>query len=129
MNSFYLSEKEDLQLRCSIMLPGKRRSLYEYLCELPLETLKVYPKKGYHWWMGRAARSPQAIMLRDYILHWRLIALKFRQEYSYEYLQSLPLDALRSFLRITIQKVPIWVYEKPIQDTLHILTHRPETQE
>ena len=44
MNQYELSDEEDMQLRLSVMLPN-RRSLYEYLCELPLEDLKAYPQK------------------------------------------------------------------------------------
>lgn len=125
MDSFYLSNEEDATLRFSIMLPSKR-SLYEYLCELPLEKLKVYPKKGYHWWMGRAARSDQAIMLRNYILHWRLAALSFQKTYPREYLETLSPDDLRAFLRTHIQKTPAWAYETSLRDATHILSHREE---
>lgn len=121
MHKYDLADKEDLQLRFSIMLPG--RSLYEYLCELPLEKLEVYPKKGYHWWMGKTARSPQAIELRNYIFHWRLEAMRFREKYPREYLQTLSRDALQLFLQTYLQKVPLWAYEKPLQDAIHLLFH------
>lgn len=129
MNKYNLSDKEDLRLHFSIMLPGKRRSLYEYLCELPLEDLKVYPQKGYHWWMGRSTRSPQALELRDYILYWRLAALNFRQKNSRQYLKTLSHDELRLFLRTYLQKVPIWAYEEPIRDVMHLLFHHNEPSE
>lgn len=121
MNKFDLTNIEDMQLQLSVMLPGRRHSLYEYLCALPLKALQAYPAKGYHWWMGKAARSAQAIALRDYILHWRIYALTFRQKYSREYLKTLSADDLRSFLRAHITKIPIWAYEGPIKDALQIL--------
>ena len=40
MSKYDLLDEEDLRLHFSIMLPN-RVSLYEYLCELPLEKLKV----------------------------------------------------------------------------------------
>lgn len=116
MTKYDLTEAEDFRLHFSIMLSGGRRSLYEYLCELPLEALQAYPKKGYHWWMGRAARTPQALALRDYILHWRLVALNFRRQYPREYLETLSLDDLHLFLRTYIHKIPLWAYEEPVRD-------------
>lgn len=120
MNQYELSEDEDLRLHFSIMLPG-RKYLYEYFCDLPLEVLKAYPKKGYHWWMGRAARTTNALALRDYILHWRLFAIDCRQKYSGEYLETLSLKELQTFLNTYIQKIPIWPYEAPIKDVIQIL--------
>lgn len=81
MDKYILTNEEDLRLRLSVMLPC-RNSLYEYLCELPLEDLMAYPQKGYYRWMGRAARTPQALVLRDYILYWRLCALAFRRQFA-----------------------------------------------
>ena len=121
MNQFDLTPEEDLRLRLSVMLPGRRRSLYEHLCRLPLDELQAYPKKGYHWWMGKAARSAQALALRDYILYWRLAALSFRERYSREYLETLSPHRLRLFLRACISKIPIWAYEEPIRDAQQIL--------
>lgn len=121
MNQFNLTDEEDMHLRFSIMLPGRRGSLYEYLCELPLEDLQAYPKKGYHWWMGRAARTAQAFALRDYILYWRLTALSFRQQYPRAYLETRSADDLRLFLRTYISKIPIWAYEGPVKDALQLL--------
>jgi len=121
LNKYDLTDEEDLRLRFSIMLPGNRRSLYAYLCELPLEDLQAYPKKGYRWWMGRAARTPQALALRDYILYWRLAALSFRQQYPRAYLETLSDDGVRLFLRTYLHKVPIWAYEGPIKDAIHLL--------
>lgn len=127
MSKYDLLDEEDLRLHFSIMLPN-RVSLYEYLCELPLEKLKVYPKKGYHWWMGRAARSQQALELRNYILHWRIVALDFRKKYSREYLKTLTRDDLRLFLRTYIQKIPLWAYEEPVQDVIYLLFHSSQLQ-
>ena len=44
MNKYDLTDEEDLLLYSSVRIPGGR-SLYEYLCELPLEELKAYPQK------------------------------------------------------------------------------------
>lgn len=123
MNKFDLTEAEDMQLRLSIKLPGGR-FLYEYFCELPLKDLEAYPKKGFYWWMGRAARSSPALALRDYILHWRLIAVSFRQQYPRTYLETLSSDDLRLFLRTYINKTPIWPYEEPVKDVLQLLSRQ-----
>ena len=121
MTKYDLTDTEDLRLRNSITLPGKRSSLYEYLSGLPLEDLQAYPKKGYHWWMGRTARSVQALALRDYILHWRLFALRFRQQYPRWYLEALTPDELRLFLLIYLKKTPLWAYEGPVHDAVMLL--------
>lgn len=126
MDKYHLTEREDQHLRFSIILPGRRRSLYEYLTELPLEELQAYPKKGYHWWMGRAARTSQALALRDYILYWRLFAISFREKFPREYLETLSYDDMRLFLRTYIQKTPVWAYEGPIKDVIHILFYNEE---
>ena len=120
MNKFDLTDEEDLRLRLSIKLPGGK-FLYEYFCKLPLEDLQAYPKKGYRWWMGRAARTSLALALRDYILHWRLAALSFRQQYSRSYLETLSSDDLQLFLRTYINKTPLWAYEEPVKDVLQLL--------
>ena len=122
MRKYDLSEEEDLRLHLSVTLPGNKY-LYEYFCELPQEKLIAYPKKGYRFWMGRKARSPQALKLRDYILHWRLVAQDFREKYSRGYLETLSRKELQAFLHIYLQKTPIWVYEGPIKDVLQILLH------
>ena len=127
MGKYDLSDEEDLRLRFSIMLPSKR-SLYEYLCELPLEHLRVYPKKGYHWWMGRSARSPEALALRDYIWHWRTEELLFRKMYPREVLDGYSSAALQVFLRSFIKRVPLWVYADPVRDCLLILEERKSQQ-
>lgn len=124
MNKYNLADKEDLWLRFSIVLPGSR-SLYEYLCELPLENLKAYPQKGYCRWMGQESRSAQALALRDYILYWRLRALAFRRQYSREYLETLSPHNIRRFLRTYIQKVPLWAYEEPLKDGMQLLFADP----
>lgn len=124
MRQYNLSEEEDIRLRASIILPFRKHSLYEYFCDLPLEQLKVYPKRGYHWWLGRASRTTQALALRDYILHWRLNALAFRQQYSRDYLETLSSDNLRLFLRTYIEKVPLWAYEEPVKDAIQLLSLR-----
>ena len=121
MCKYDLTEAEDLRLRFSIMLPS--RSLYEYLVELPLGDLKAYPKKGYRWWMGRAARSAQALFLRDYILHWRLEALAFRQAHPRVQLEALSQDELQTFLHTYLQKTPVWAYHEPIRDVIQLLHH------
>ena len=123
MGKYDLSEEEDWRLHYSIMILGNR-SLYEYLCELPLEDLRVYPKKGYHWWMGRSARTPQALALRDYILHWRMEEFIFRQMYPREVLNKYSSAALQVFLNSYIQKVPLWAYADPVRDCLLILEER-----
>ena len=120
MQQYDLSADEDLRLRLSIKRPG-RKYLYEYFCDLPLEVLQAYPKKGYRWWMGRAARTPEALALRDYILHWRLSALEFRQTYSREYLETLSIKDLQLFLNTYTQKIPIWAYAAPLKDVIQIL--------
>lgn len=121
MNRFDLTDAEDLRLRFSIMLPGRNRSLYEYFCTLPLDTLQAYPKKGYRLWMGKAARTPQAFALRDYVLYWRLNTMIFRLAYPRKYLESLSADDLQSFVQTHIQKTPIWAYEEPLRDALQLL--------
>lgn len=127
MDKYHLTEEEDQRLRFSIRLPGKRgRSLYEYLTRLPLEDLQAYPKRGYHWWMGRAARSSQALALRDYILYWRLFAIDFRKQYPCEYLEKLPSDKMQRFLCTYIVKIPVWAYEAPIQDVIQLLAKDDE---
>lgn len=125
MNQYNLTDEEDLRLHFSIMLPGRRGSLYEYLCELPIEHLQAYPQKGYHWWMGPAARTPQALALRDYILYWRLNALLFRLQYPRAYLETLSRDDLQLFLHTHIHKIPTWAYEEPIQDVTYLLFQQP----
>lgn len=77
--------------------------------------------------MGRAARSPKALTLREYILYWRFAALDFRKEHSKEYLEKLPHNDLRLFLRIYIKKTPLWVYEEPIRDVLQLLYQHSES--
>ena len=124
MNKYDLTEREDLRLRLSVMLPGKKRSLYEYFCALPLEDLEAYPKKGYRWWMGRGARTPQALALRNYILFWRSAALAFRQQYPRAYLETLSPAEMRQFLHTYIQKTPLWVYEEPVRDVMYFLLER-----
>lgn len=120
MNKYDLTDEEDLLLYSSVRIPGGR-SLYEYLCELPLEELKAYPQKGYRWWMGRAARTAKALAMRDYILYWRLAALSFRQQYPRRYLESLSADDLRLFLHTYISKIPVWAYEGPMQAAAQLL--------
>ena len=122
MNKLELSYDEDMRLHDSVPLPG-RRSLYTYFTRLPVDILSAYPKKGYRWWMGRAARSCRAMELRDYVLHWKLFALDFRQTYSRAYLESLPREDLQLFLRTYLKKVPLWAYEAPLQDALQLLLH------
>lgn len=124
MNKFDLTDEEDLCLRFSIMLPGRRGSLYEYLCQLSLEDLQAYPRKGYHRWMGSAARSPQALDLRDYILYWRLNAMILRLRYPRALLESFSSDGLQAFLHNNMQKTPLWAYEALLQDVLQLLAHR-----
>ena len=121
MTKYFLTSIEDTRLRSSIWLKHQRRSLYEYLCELPIEKLEKYPQKGYHWWMGRAARSKQALELRDYVLFWRRKADDFRQYYHRGLLESLSHEELQKFLRTYLTSVPPWAYEGPIRDALQIL--------
>ncbi len=120
MDKFDLSEKEDDRLH-DVAIYRNGRTLYECLVEMPLEELQAYPRKGYRWWMGRKAKSPQALALRDYVLHWRLIALDFREKYSREYLQSLSCEELWTFVNTHIQKTPQWAYEGPVRDVMKIL--------
>ena len=63
MSAYNLTNEEDFHLHFSIMFLGGRCSFYEYLCKLPLEYLQAYPKQGYHWWMGKATRTHQALAL------------------------------------------------------------------
>jgi len=126
MDKYHLTEAENMRLHYAIKLPNKRRSLYEYLTHLPLEDLRAYPQKGYHWWMGRAARSAQALELRDYVLYWRLFALDFRKQYPREYLQTLSFDEMRQFVRDHIKKVPAWAYSEPISEALWFLLENNE---
>ena len=125
MNRFDLSDEEDMRLHFSILLPSGR-SLYEYLCELPLEKLQAYPQKGFHFWMGNIARSPQALDMRDYILYWRSRKQIFRLVYPREYLESLPAKELQFFLNTHLHKVPLWAYEAPLRDAAQILFHATE---
>ena len=128
MNKYELTAEEDQHLHFSIMLPN-RCSLYEYLLELPLEDLQVYPQKGYRRWMGQAARTPQALAMRDYILYWRLAAQAFRQKCPREYLESLSYADMQLFLHTYIQKTPIWAYEKPIKDVIQLCAPLPDTKD
>lgn len=120
MNQYNLTNEEDMQLRFSIMFCNNK-SLYTYFCNLPLEQLKAYPQKGYRWWMGKAARSPKALALRDYILHWRLAAIDFREAYSKETLEKMSYNELQAFLKDYIEKVPLWAYEELLRDATEIL--------
>ena len=126
MTQYFLTEKEEARLRATIWLRVRRRSLYEYLCELPLEVLERYPKKGYYWWMGRQARSFQALEMRNYVLFWRGRACAFRQQYTRKYLETFSCEELQMFVRWYIHKIPTWAYEGPIQDALRILDQRGE---
>ena len=121
MNMYALTDEEDDRLRFSIMLPGRRGSLYQYLCQLPLNDLQAYPEKGYRLWMGQASKTPQALAMRDYILHWRLAALDFRKQYPREYLQTLSLAELQVFLNTYLHKIPVWAYEGPLQDAAQLI--------
>ena len=123
MIKYDLSDMEDCRLH-NVVYYRNGRTLYEYMVEMPLEDLQAYPKKGWRWWMGRKAKSPQAMELRKYVLHWRSFAQVFRLEYPKEYLQTLSDDEMRLFLRKYINKVPAWAYEEPIRDVVHILFHK-----
>ena len=125
MSKYDLSDMEDCHLH-NVVYYRNGRTLYEYMVEMPLEDLQAYPKKGWRWWMGRKAKSPQAMELREYVLHWRLFALEFRQKYAREYLQTLTDDELRLFLKNHIEKIPPWAYEEPIRDVVHLLFERNE---
>ena len=120
---YELTDMEDYQLH-NIVMYRNGRTLYEYLVEMPLEDLQAYPKKGYRWWMGRKARSKQAMELRDYVLHWRLVSQDFRRKYSHNYLQTLSSEEIVSFVEANILKIPIWVYSDAIYDGLHIVFGR-----
>lgn len=126
MSKYDLSDMEDQQMY-DIVMYRNGRTLYEYMAEMPLEDLKAYPKKGYRWWMGRKAKLPQAMELRDYVLHWRLVELDFRQKYSHQYLQTLSCQEIQSFVNAHIPKIPIWAYSEAIKDGLHILWEREES--
>ena len=126
MDKYHLTEAHERRLYSSIRFHGGRRSLYEYLIELPLEDLQVYPKRGYYWWLGRTARSPQALYLRDYVLYWRLAAIDFRKQYPREYLEQLSYDDMRLFLRTYLRKIPMWAYEAPIKDVIQLLVQSDE---
>ncbi len=128
MIKYDLSDMEDFHLH-DVVMYRNGRTLYEYFVEMPLEDLQAYPQKGWRWWMGRKARSPEAMELRDYVLHWRLAALEFRQKYSHKYLQTLSCDEMRLFLNTYIRKTPIWVYSEPIKDGLHILLKREKASD
>ena len=123
MIRYDLSDEEDYQLH-HIVMYRNGRTLYEYMVEMPLDDLKVYPRKGYRWWMGRKAKSPRAIELCDYVLHWRIFALEFRQKYSREYLENLSYDEMRLFVRTYMERTPMWAYSDPIRDVLvYFLLH------
>ncbi len=126
MDAFYLTQEEDFDLHTSIKIPVKPHYLYEYFYELPLEDLRAYPEKSYHWWLGRAARSAQGLAMRDYVLHWRLFALSFRKHHPRAYLETLSTDRLRLFLNVNITKTPLWAYEGPVKDAIRILFLRDE---
>ena len=126
MSKYDLTFAEDLYLRTSIPLPGKRHYLYEYLCRLSPEVLQAYPQKGCPWWLGRAARSPAALAMRDYILHWKTFALSFQKLYPHEYLESLSMEQMQEFLDSHIEKVPFWAYAAPVRDAMLILLQQPE---
>ena len=128
MIPYYLSDEEDYQLH-HIVMYRSGRTLYEYMVEMPLEDLKAYPKKGYRWWMGRKAKSTRAMELRDYVLHWRLFALEFRQEYPLECLESLSTNALSFFLHTHLEKTPLWAYDGPTKDAARLLFYRTEFKE
>ena len=121
MVKYELTNEEENRLRFSIMRPFRQGSLFEYFCGLPLKVLQAYPRKGYHWWLGKAARTPQALEMREYILHWRMTEPEIRQQYPREYLNSLSVEELWALLRMLVEKVPVWVYEKPMKDAIDIL--------
>jgi len=121
MNKYDLTDEEDKHLHFSIMLPGRKGSLYQYLCQLPLNDLQAYPEKGYRLWMGQTSKTPQALAMRDYILYWRLAALDFRKQYPREYLQTLSLAELQVFLNTYLHKIPVWAYEGPLQDAAQLI--------
>ena len=121
MNKYALTHEEDSRLRFSIMLPGRRGSLYQYLCQLPLTCLQAYPEKGYRPWMGQASKTPQALAMRDYILHWRFIAQDFRKQYPRACLETLSVDELQSFFNTYFHKVPSWAYQGPLQDAAQLI--------
>lgn len=127
MAMYYLTREEDERLLFSIPLPGKTQYLYEYFLDLPLEDLKEYPQAGYHNWMSRAAKSSQAMELRNYILFWRLTAQKVQEVYSYTYLESLSDDILDFLLHIFLRQIPIWVYEESIRNIMQILSQREKS--
>ena len=124
--TYYLTEEEDFALRRSILFPGKVHSLYEHLCELPLEDLRAYPKKGYRWWMGRAARTAKGLALQDYILHWRLFSLSFRERYNHAYLDALTTEQLQFFVRAYSSFVPVWAIQETLRDALILLMQRDQ---
>ena len=70
---------------------------------------------------GEKSRSPQALELRDYILHWRYFQMGFRTKYSAEYLQTLSINDLRSFVYAYLKETPFWAYEGPVCDGIHLL--------
>ena len=120
MIKLHLSDMEDYELH-NIVVYRNERTLYEYFVEMPLDDLRAYPKRGYRLWMGRKARSKEALDLRDYVLFWRLYALDFREKYSLQHLQSLSIAQREDFLNTYLRSVPVWAHEKPLQDVVHLL--------
>ena len=121
MVKYKLTEEEDWALHMSIMLPAAKRSLYEYLCHLPLTTLEIYPQKGWTPRMGEEARSEKALAMRDYIYYWRLKEEVFRIEHPRSYLESLPRKEQEQLLYFYLAQTPVWVYQTAIQDLINIL--------
>lgn len=123
MVNYYLSEKEDLSLY-HIVMYRNGRSLYEYMIEMPIEDLKAYPRKGYRWWMGRKAKAPEALEMRDYVLHWRIFAQEFREEFPADFLEALSTEKLTHFLKYYLEKTPTWAYDAPVKDAARIFFYR-----
>ena len=121
-----MAKKDQVLMGMFKPLPFMPDGLYSHFCQLPMEELKAYPQKGYHWWMGRKARSGQALELRDYILCWRLFSEDFQKAHSYGYMDTLTDRELADFVRVHIDKRPLWVYEEAVKLAMDILSLRKE---
>ena len=74
--------------------------------------------------MGRATKSPQALELRDYILHWRNVKQDVQKNFPREHFETLPNEVLQTYLNTFSCVTPPWVYEDQIKYIMQTLDSR-----